>query len=228
MSVIGRIKRVTAAKVEVLLSRVEDPEALFPQLVREMEEQVRVLIGAEAKAIAARAASERDLRQSESRCSDMSKGAEASLKAGDEALAREALAAVLRLEDECERRRGEVAAVSAASDSATQAREDAEAALDELRAKKDEMLSRARVVRARENIERTVRGPASSGSGLLDAVSRMEASVNEREAALDVRNGLGVAPGEASLKRRIDAQNMSAEIEHRLALLKENLHAEAR
>ena len=40
MGVFTRLHRVTVGKIEVFLSRFEDPELVFPVLVKEMEEQL--------------------------------------------------------------------------------------------------------------------------------------------------------------------------------------------
>ena len=53
MGLISRIRRITVSRIENFLNTVEDPEVLFPQLVREMEDQVRAAISAETKALAA-------------------------------------------------------------------------------------------------------------------------------------------------------------------------------
>jgi len=49
MSIMARLKRVTVGRMEAFLTSVENPETVFPQLVREMEEQVRLATDAEAK-----------------------------------------------------------------------------------------------------------------------------------------------------------------------------------
>ena len=53
MGLISRIRRITVSRIENFLNTVENPEVLFPQLVREMEDQVRAAISAETKALAA-------------------------------------------------------------------------------------------------------------------------------------------------------------------------------
>ena len=60
MGLINRIRRITLSRIENFLNTVEDPEVLFPQLVREMEDQVRAAVSAETKALAACKSAARD------------------------------------------------------------------------------------------------------------------------------------------------------------------------
>lgn len=226
MSIIGRMKRVTTGKLEVFLSRAENPETVFPQLLIEMEDQVRAATEAEAKAMAAAKAAERSLQQTSEKLEKMTAGAESALKQGDEAMAREAIEAQIKLEAEKTRRATALAVAEESLAAARAAREDTQNQLREIRAKKDELLTRARVAASQEKIQRTVSGPSTSTGSILDAVAAIEARVEEKEAALEVRKdlaGAGSGAATASLERRIDAANTAAEIDRRLAALKSTL-----
>ncbi len=222
MSIMARLKRVTVGRMEAFLSSVEDPETVFPQLVREMEEQVRLATDAEAKAMAAVKSAERTRDQASAKLEKMTDGARSALEQGDEATAREAIAAQIQLEDEVARCADAVANANQSYSDAHETRVLTQKQLDEVRAKKDEILNRARVVRSQEKIQRTVQGPAASTGSILDAVARMESQVEEREAGLAVRKELGQtgAGGTASLEQRIEDLHKQAEIDRRMAALK--------
>lgn len=230
MSILGRMKRVTTGKLEVFLSRAENPEVVFPQLLREMEDQVRAATEAEAKAMASAKAAARDLEQTVDKLDKMVKGAQSALKQGDEATAREAIEAQLKLEAEKTRREAALGVAEDAHAAARAAREETQNQLREIRAKKDELLTRARVAASQEKIQRTVSGPVTSTGSILDAVAAIEAKVEEKEASLEVRRelaGAGTGAATASLERRIDAANTTAEVDRRLAALKESLNPKA-
>ncbi len=224
MSIMTRLKRVTVGRMEAFLTSVEDPETVFPQLVREMEEQVRMATDAEAKAMAAVKAAERSRDQASAKLAKMTDGAHAALQQGDEATAREAIAAQIQLEDEVARCADAVAKANQSYSDVHSTRVLTQKQLDEVRAKKNEILNRARVVRSQEKIQRTVQGPAASTGSILDAVSRMETHVEEREASLSVRKELAQSGGggTASLEQRIEDLHQQAEIERRLAAMKTN------
>ena len=97
--------------------------------------------------------------------------------------------------------------------------------LEELRTKKNEILTRARIAKTQQKIEKTVSGRASSTASILDAVMRLEGKVEETEAELEIRRGMdkdGVSP---SLERRLDELERDGEIEKRLAELKKRISA---
>lgn len=226
MSMFGRMKRVTTGKLEVFLSRAEKPEILFPQLIKEMEDQVRAATEAEAKAMAGLKSAEASLRQTAEKLDKMRAGAESALRLGDESTARDAVEAQLKLEAEVLRREASRDVAAEAYAAARSSREETRAQLEEVRSKKDELLTRARVVAAREKIERTVSGPVLSSGSILDSVAAIEAGIAEKESSLEVSRELaggGTGAATASLERRIDALNEKAEIDRRFAALKDKV-----
>jgi len=152
----------------------------------------------------------------------MTAGARAALQQGDEATAREAIAAQIQLEDEVARCSQAVATANQCFSDAHSARVQTQKQLDEVRAKKDEILTRARVVQSQEKIQRTVQGPAASSGSILDAVSRLETRLEEQEAGLAVRKELGQSGGggTAALEQRIEDLHRQQEIERRLEAMK--------
>ncbi len=221
MGLIDRIRRITTASIESFLSSVEDPEVLFPQLIREMEDQVRVATEAEAKAMAAVKAAERETEQVQDKLDRMTKGAELAVKEGEEQTARDAVSAQIDLERTLATKQDALARAQATYGDAKQAREQVQAQLEELRVKKDEILTRSRVAKNQQNVEKTVSGPASSTGSILDSVARLEAQVEEAEAGLEVRREMSAGEsGGPSLEKRLDDLEKNTEVDKRLAALK--------
>ncbi|MCC5842754.1 MAG: PspA/IM30 family protein [Verrucomicrobia bacterium] len=218
------MKRVTTGKLEVFLSNTENPEVVFPQLVREMEDQIRAATGAEAKAMANAKSAAKALESAREKLEKMTRGAESALEHGEESTAREALEVQMKLESDLLRLEAGKDVADASLAAAKAAREETQNQLREIRAKKDELLTRARVVASQEKIQRTVSGPVTSSGSILDAVAAIESRVEEKESALEVRKDLaGVGGGggrTASLERRIDELNSKAELDRRMAALK--------
>jgi phage shock protein A len=225
MSIFSRIKRVTTGKLELFLSKSENPEVIFPQLIVEMEEQVRAATDAEAKAMASLKQAEHAAAESRSKLEKMTAGAEAALKRDDESMAREAIEAQVALEAELIRREAAAQTAQETLEDARAARQQTQTQLQEIREKKDEILTRARVVQSQERIQRTVSGPTASSGSILDAVAAIESRVEEKEATLAVRQELAGAGSGASpsLERRIDSINRQEEIDRRMAALKEKV-----
>lgn len=225
MGLIQRIRRLTVARIESFLNTVEDPEVIFPQLVREMEDQVRAAIKAETTALAASKAAERDAGNTRQKLDRMLRGAEIAVEKGDDKTARDAVKAQIALESDLNVQDDAVARALRAYEDANAARMQIEEQLNELRTKKNEIITRARVAKTQQKIEKTVGGRVSSTTSILDAVDRMEGKVEEAEAELEIRRGMdkgGVTP---SLERRLDELERDSEIEKRLAELKKRISA---
>lgn len=223
MGLIQRIRRLTVARIENFLNTVEDPEVIFPQLVREMEDQVRAAIKAETTALAASKSAERDAGNTRQKLDRMLRGAEIAVEKGDDKTARDAVKAQIALESDLNVQDDAVARAGRAYEDAKSARMQIEEQLNELRTKKNEIITRARVAKTQQKIEKTVSGRVSSTTSILDAVDRMEGKVEEAEAELEIRRGMekgGVTP---SLERRLDELERDGEIEKRLAELKKRI-----
>jgi len=228
MSILSRIKRVTTGKLELFLSKSENPEVIFPQLILEMEDAVRAATDAEAKAMASVKHAEKAVEDTRATLQKMTTGAEAALQKNDENMAREAVEAQVSLEAELIRREAALQSARESLADAKASRKDTQKQLQDVRAKKDEILTRARVIKTQENVQQTISGPTTSTGSILDAVAAMEAKIEEREANLSVRQELtGGGSGSASLERRIDDMNRDQEIDRRMAALKEKINPKA-
>lgn len=226
MSILSRIKRVTSGKLELFLSKSENPEVLFPQLISEMEEQVRFATAGEAKALAAVTQAEKALEQNQEKLNKMSSGAESALSNEEEFMAREAVEAVIALEANQIRLEAAVQSATSAFEDARASRKESQVQLQEIRSKKNEILTRARVVQTQEKVQRTVSSPSTANGSILDAVASMEAKIEEREAEVCVRQelaGEGGGTASPSLERRIDTMNRKEEIDRRMAALTEKI-----
>jgi phage shock protein A len=151
--------------------------------VKEMEDQVRAATEGEAKAMTSVKAAQREVDQIAAKLERLKKGAELAMDKGDEATAREAVEGQISLEAELKQKTDILARCQTAQDDARAARKHIQEQLDELRAKKGEILARARTAKTRKKIERTVHGPAQSSRSILDAVARTECNEKWAKAA---------------------------------------------
>jgi phage shock protein A len=226
MGLINRIRRLTVARIENFLNTIEDPEILFPQLVREMEDQVRAAISADDKAMAASKAAERNADAVRKKLDRMVRGAEIAVDKGDIETAREAVKAQIALESELKIENDAVSRALRAYDDAKAVRIQIEEQLDELRAKKNEILTRARIAASQRKIEKTVRGPANSTAGILDAVVRLEGKIDAAEAELGIGRGAGRGSAATSIDGRLGELEHESEVEKRLAEMKRRISGE--
>lgn len=224
MNLIKRMMRISSGHIEAFLSSVEDPEVLFPQLVREMEDQVGKASEAEAQALTALKLAERTRDTAKANVERMLAGAELALKNSDENMAREAISAQIDLEKALTQKTEACERAQRVYESARSTRIQIKDKLDETRAKQDEILTRARLAKTQKKIEQTVNSPTHSSDSIIDAIERLESKVEQAEAELEVeREMAGNGQKDAALEQRLEQLESEQEIEKRFAELKNKL-----
>lgn len=217
MGIFKRLHRITLGRIEAFLDRAEDPEKVFPVLIQEMEDQLKAATEAEAKAITAQRSAQRDLQRQKEKVGRFGRGASLAIKKNDEETARMSVEAQIEAEKMLAISQQSVDIATDAYDHVTAARKKIQRQLDELRAKKDEILTRARVSKAQQKIQRTVCGSIGSSDSILDSVARLESHIEEAEAELEIQANLtGDSSVSPSLEKRLADLDRSAEIEKRL------------
>jgi phage shock protein A len=222
MGLFTRLHRVTVGRIEAFLSRFEDPELVFPVLVKEMEEQLNAATEAEAKASATVKHSEREVQKHKETIDKYGNGALLALQQGDEETARQALDAQIQAERASDFSQKNLEIAQQSLERAKLSRKRIQEQLGELRTKKDEILTRARVAKVQKKIQSTVSGTVGSGDSILDAVARLEAQLEESEAEIEIQASFtGEGTASASLEKRLQELSNEVEINKRLAELKE-------
>ncbi len=221
MGLFKRLHRITMGRIEAFLDQVEDPERVFPILIEEMEKQLVQASEAEAKASAAVKQAERDLERHQQRLEKYNRGARQALEKQDEDTARLAVEAQIDGEKVMGIAQQNLDRSVDALDRAKVSRKRIQQQLDELRCKKDALLTRARIAKTQSNIQRTVSGGVGSSDSILDAVARLEAHVEEVETQLEIQADLtGEGEVSPSLEKRLRELDHEAEIEKRLSELR--------
>ena len=221
MGLFKRLHRITIGRIESFLSKVEDPETLFPVLIKEMEEQLEAATEAEAKAMATLKGCEREISKHEETVKKYENGAINAIKQGDEETATEAVKAQISAEKSFVLAKQNLEISTNALERARVGRVRIQKQLEELKIKKDEILTRARVAKTQKKIQATVNGSLGSGDSILDAVARLEAGVEKDEAELEIQQALvGEGTASQSLEDRLKELENETEIQVRLDELK--------
>ena len=217
---VSRLKRVTVSRINAFLETVEDPEIIFPQLVREMQSCIRDAVNAETKAAAALKADQRRLDESTGRSIRLAKGAELALRQGDESLAREALAEQIRVDRLCEDQRRALDQSEKALLEARGLRVHLETELEKLKHRKRNIIARSRSAKKTAGTYRRADIIRTAGSAILDEVSRLEQQV-ETNGYTPENAGRTSETDKGSLEDRLRNLERDVEIERRLNLIKE-------
>ncbi len=164
MRILSRCSDILVANVNALLDRVENPEAMLGQLVREMEDSLATARSYAANAIAAERRLGRELAQQRSAIDFWQDKAQAAVAANRDDLARLALARKREHETLVRELEGQHLAALETSTQVRAALSDLEAALAAARRKQRSLIARHRAAQARRELCRT--GGARLGSDL--------------------------------------------------------------
>ncbi len=186
-SLFKRLSDVIAANLNDLVDRVEDPERMIKQIIREMEENIRGAREGVVDAVASEKLLARELEGQRRQATECHERARRAMAAGNEALAREAL---MRKQEHD----GIIANLQASWESAqgTSTRLKAqlralEAKLEEARLKKGSLVARQRAAQAAEQMDQ-IRDRLSTGLELDQTLGRMAGKVEEMEARMAARD----------------------------------------
>ncbi len=219
-SLFQRISDVIAANLNDLVDRVEDPERMIKQLIREMEENINSAREGVIDALASEKQLTKELEHQRHQAAEWHERARLALESGNEALAREAL---MRKKEHD----GIVANLQSSCDSARRTGERLksqlralESKLEEARLKKGSLVARQRAAQAREQMGQ-VTDRFQAGLDLNNSFGRMAGKVDEMEARMEARDELY---GEYSeIEREFLKLEVNSEVEAELAALKQNL-----
>jgi len=227
MGKIDRLKRITMARIEAFLDSLEKPELILPQLLNEMEQQVREAAVAKAKALSAVKGARRRFDEAAGKSLRLERGAKLAVQADDLATARQALAAQLEAEQQCKRHQTEL-------DTAEKAYQAADAVFgqlvenrDTLKKKKTQLLKQHRQQQVtRKLCEQYTRSVIEPKQNILDVVIRIEAKIQQQQLELEAKNELSRILGAGFDEDRIKSLEHKSQVDQRLDALKKQLRPE--
>ena len=118
---------------------------------------------------------EREVAKHQATIGRYENGAMQAVKKGDDTTARKAVEAQMEAEKASGLSQRNLQIGQQSLERATTSRKKIQQQLEELRTKKEEILTRARVAKVQKKIQATVEGTVGSGDSILDAVARLEA-----------------------------------------------------
>ena len=205
-SIFKRINDVITANINELIDRVEDPERMIKQIIREMEDNIRKAKEGVIEAIASEKQLQKDLENHRRQSAEWLKRAEEALQATKEDLARAALA----------RKKEHDNIIKALEPSWEAANNTSERLKTQLRA----LEARQRAAEARQHMDRTLTD-VQAGLDAHANFARMEDKVAEMEARAEATAELN---SDASrLEKDFLDMEVEQEVENELAALKKKV-----
>ena len=215
-----RINDIITANINDLIDRVEDPELMIKQMIREMEENIARAKEGVIDAIASEKQLQKDLELHRRQSGEWMKKAEDALHANREDLARAALLRKKEYDSIIQSLEPAWESAKATSEHLKKQLHALEAKLEEAKRKRSMLIARQRAAQAREYMGDTL----SHFKAGLDAHAnfmRMEDRVAEMEARVEAMVEVN---GEASrLEKDVIAMEVEREVENELTTLKKKV-----
>jgi phage shock protein A len=222
-SVFKRINDIITANINDLIDRVEDPERMLKQIIREMEESINRAKEGVIDAIASEKQLRKDLEHHRRQSAEWHQKAEEAVNAGQEDLARMALTRKKEHDNILKALEPSWEAAKATSEHLKSQLYALEAKLEEARRKRSSLVARQRAAEARQYMDSTL----SHFRDGLDAhanFARMEGRVTEIEARAEAM--AEVHSSVSKVEKEFLDMEVKKEVENELAALKKKADKE--
>jgi phage shock protein A len=216
MGILGRLSSLIKSNVNDVIDSMQDPAKEIDQMVRDMEESARQARTEVGQCLAGEKRLQKRVTDLEGEAADWEKRAETAVRAGDDALAKEAL--LRKAEKEAERAETKKALQEQGvyADQLTQALKALDARLKDIKLRQGTLRAKARS---------TKKGaPLSAKTSAFDDFERMAGKIDavEAEAGLDEQLGGRSAESEAA-ERKLNDMAAQSSVDDALAELKKKL-----
>lgn len=222
-NIFKRINDVLSANINDLIDRVEDPERMVKQIIREMEENILRAREGVVDAIASEKKLQKELESNRQQAAEWLGKAETALRTGKEDLARAALARKKEHDDIVKALEPAWQSANVTSERLKNQLRALEDKLEEARRKRSTLVARQRAAEARDQLGQTL-NRFEDGMAAQMQFSRMEDKVADMEArseALDELDNLS-----SHLEKEFLDLEVQNEVDSELAKLKAKLRQE--
>jgi phage shock protein A len=195
MNLFDRFTRVAKSNINNVLKSLEDPEKIMNQAVEDMQNDLVKVRQSYAEITATQRRLMKQKEQADALADDWYKRAQLALSKGEEGLAKEALTRRQQQVETAEGLRIQIDMQAAAVDKLYEGMQALEAKILESKAKKEQMIARARTAQSTQKVNDMLGG--ITGKTSMDAFTRMEEKVEALEAAAEVSAEMGSLSGNA-------------------------------
>jgi len=195
MNLFDRFSRVAKSNLNNVLKTLEDPEKIMNQAVEDMQTDLVKIRQSYAEVTASQRRFVKQKDQADAMADDWYKRAQLALEAGNDELAREALTRRQQQIDAAADVQAQVDIQNASIDKLYEGMQVLESKIMESRAKKEQMVARARTAQSTQKVNDMLGGV--TGKTSMDAFNRMEEKVEALEAAAEVSAEMGSLGGNA-------------------------------
>jgi len=219
MGIFSRIADIFKANINDLLDKAEDPEKMIKQMVLEMQESVTKAISGLAQAMAQEKKLQRDYEKFVALSNDWKGKAAQALQAGNEDLARKALAKKVEADQQAAQYKQLYEQAAQTSATLKQQVDQLKAKLDEAKMKEQTLIARSQAAKAQKEIAKNI--GTFDYSSVFSKVSKIEEKILKKEAKAQALTE--VVSGNTSLDDKIKSLVKDMVLEEEVAKLKAEL-----
>jgi len=223
MSIFERLFRIGKSNVNAAIDKMEDPVKIIDQVLRELDEDVEKVTAAVTSQMAVEKRFERELKEAEELVAKRDSQARQALLAGNDELAREALADKAKQSEKRDKVQDSYNRSKATSDKLRDQLRDLKARVNEMKDQRSTLIAQAEAAKAQQKINSTMKGVGKNDVGAT--FNRMEEKIkkmhDEADAAFELANE------DKSLDQKFEEQLKSSKanaIDDELAALKAELN----
>ena len=220
-----RFVRLVKSNVNEVINKLEDPEKVLTQAVADMQKDLTKVRQAYAEVSASNKRMTEQARLAEAEAAKWYERAQLALEKGEDDLAREALTRRQQQTEMADSLKEQIEAQDGSISSLYESMKDLEAKMAEAKAKKDQIIARARTAKAATKVNDMIAGVGSGNS--MAAFDRMTEKVDQLEAEADVSKQLALSGGAKSpaLEDQFKALEAGGSVDDELDAMKKALPA---
>ena len=214
---LSRIRDLVSANLNAMLDRAEDPELMVNEYLRQLNQNLNEAKVSVASAMADETKLHNKMVEHQAQADQWQRKAQAALGAGDEELARQALARKLQAQKLADGYRQQYEAQDQQVEELQDALIKLESRTAEARARRELLIAKKNRAQTQEAIQRTVRGLGDVTA--MDRLGQLEERVDDRLARADAMDQLN----RGTLEARFEDLEADQELDAELAALKESM-----
>lgn len=224
MGLFSRLGTLIRSNINELINKAEDPEKMLNQVLVDMKSQLVEAKKQVAVAIADEKRVKKQYQAEAAKASEWERKAMLAIKAGDDNLAKAALARKTEHDDVAETLRQQWEAQKQSVEQLKLALRGLDAKIEEAKRKRNILVSRQKRAEAQRTINETLSNINSTSA--FDTFERMSDRVTQLEAEAEATAELGALP-EASLEQQFKALEASSGVDDQLSALKQKMALQA-
>ncbi|MCX4246677.1 PspA/IM30 family protein [Paraliomyxa miuraensis] len=225
MGLFSRLGTLIRSNINELINKAEDPEKMLNQVLVDMKSQLVEAKKQVAVAIADEKRLKKQYQAEAAKATEWERKAMLAIKAGDDNLAKAALARKGEHDEVSETLRQQWEAQKQSVEQLKLALRSLDAKIEEAKRKRNILVSRQKRAEAQKTINETLSNINSTSA--FDTFERMSDRVTQLEAEAEATAELGGALPEASLEQQFKALEASSGVDDQLAALKSKMALQA-